>query len=102
MQLLQNADAACAVGILVIQQIARVIGQRAVFFFNFRETILIYTGSLFDEIRDLPFVPMIDVIVDGPYVEAQRDTQLHWKGSANQRVIDVTRTLSEGKIVLWA
>ena len=45
---------------------------------------------------------MIDVIVDGPYVEAQRDTQLHWKGSANQRVIDVTRTLSEGKIVLWA
>ena len=45
---------------------------------------------------------MIDVIVDGPYIEALRDTQLHWKGSSNQRVIDVARTLSEGKIVLWA
>ena len=66
------------------------------------KTIWLYTGSLFDEIRDLPFIPMIDVIVDGPYVEALRDTQLHWKGSANQRVIDVTRTLNEGKIVLWA
>ena len=66
------------------------------------KTIWLYTGSLFEEIRDLPFVPLIDVIVDGPYIQAQRDTQLHWKGSANQRVIDVARTLNEGRIVLWA
>ena len=65
------------------------------------KTIWLYTGSLFEEIRDLPFVPMIDVIVDGPYVEALRDTQLHWKGSRNQRVIDVKRTLAAGRIVLW-
>ena len=45
---------------------------------------------------------MIDVIVDGPYMQAQRNTQLHWKGSRNQRVIDVKRTLAEGHIVLWA
>ena len=45
---------------------------------------------------------MIDVIVDGPYIQALRDTQLHWKGSKNQRVIDVKRTLAEGRIVLWA
>lgn len=66
------------------------------------KTIWLYTGSLFEEIRDLPFLPMIDVIVDGPYIEALRDTQLHWKGSSNQRVIDVARTLSKGKIILWA
>lgn len=66
------------------------------------KTIWLYTGSLFEEIRSLPFIPMIDVLVDGPYVEALRDTQLHWKGSANQRVIDVVKTLKTGKIALWA
>ena len=66
------------------------------------KTIWLYTGSLFEEIRSLPFIPMIDVIVDGPYVEALRDVQLHWKGSRNQRVIDVKKTLTEGHIVLWA
>ena len=65
------------------------------------KTIWLYTGSLFEEIRDLPFVPLIDVIVDGPYIQAQRDTQLHWKGSANQRVIDVQETLRLGKLVLF-
>ena len=66
------------------------------------KTIWLYTGSLFEEIRDLPFIGEIDVIVDGPYVEALRDVQLHWKGSANQRVIDVKKTLQIGQIVLWA
>ena len=66
------------------------------------KTIWLYTGSLFEEVRRLPFIPMIDVIVDGPYIQALRDTQLHWKGSKNQRVIDVKRTLAKGKVVLWA
>ena len=67
-----------------------------------QKTIWLYTGSLFEEIRHLPFLSDIDVIVDGPYIEQQRDVQLHWKGSANQRVIDVKKTLSCGRIVLWA
>lgn len=66
------------------------------------KTIWLYTGSLFEEIRALPFIPLIDVIVDGPYIEALRDTQLHWKGSKNQRVIDVKKTLASGHVVLWA
>ena len=65
------------------------------------KTIWLYTGSLFEEIRSLPFVPLIDVIVDGPYVERLRDPQLHWKGSSNQRVIDVRRTFAQGRVVLW-
>ena len=66
------------------------------------KTIWLYTGSLFEDIRRLPFVPLIDVTVDGPYIEDIRDTQLHWKGSRNQRVIDVKRTLAEGRIILWS
>ena len=66
------------------------------------KTIWLYTGSLFEDIRSLPFIPFIDVIVDGPYIQALRNTQLHWKGSSNQRVIDVKQTLQSGKIVLWA
>lgn len=67
-----------------------------------RKTIWLYTGSLFEDIKDLPFIPMIDVIVDGPYIESLRDVQLHWKGSRNQRVIDVRRSLQNKKTVLWA
>ena len=66
------------------------------------KTIWLYTGSLFEEIKSLPFIPLVDVIVDGPYIESLRDTQLHWKGSKNQRVINVKQSLAEGKIVLWA
>ena len=66
------------------------------------KTIWLYTGDLFERIRTLPFIPLIDVIVDGPYVEALRDPQLYWKGSSNQRVINVKKTLESGKIVLWA
>ena len=67
-----------------------------------QKTIWLYTGSLFEDIRRLPFISQIDVIVDGPYIQDIRDPQLHWKGSKNQRVIDVKRTLEEGQIVLWA
>ena len=65
------------------------------------KTVWLYTGSLFEDIRRLPFIPMIDVLVDGPYIEALRDVQLHWKGSRNQRVIDVKKTLAAGRVILW-
>lgn len=68
-----------------------------------QKTIWLYTGDLFESFRnELPFLSFIDVIVDGPYVEELRDVKLHWKGSKNQRVIDVHQTLESGKIVLWA
>ena len=65
------------------------------------KTIWLYTGSLFEDIRSLPFIGLIDVIVDGPYIQALRNVQLHWKGSSNQRVIDVKKTLASGKVILW-
>ena len=42
----------------------------------------------------------IDVLVDGPYEESQRDLTLHFRGSRNQRVIDMKKTKKAGRIVL--
>lgn len=64
------------------------------------KTIWLYTGSLWEEIRSEEVVKYLDVCVDGEFIAEQKDVTLKWKGSANQRVIDVPATLREGKIVL--
>lgn len=64
------------------------------------KTIWLYTGYLFEEIKELPFIKYIDVIVDGKFKQDLLDINLHWKGSSNQRVIDVQKTLEIGEIVL--
>ncbi len=61
-----------------------------------RKTIWVYTGYRWEEIRELPFLDQVDVLVDGRYEEGLRDVTLCWKGSANQRVIDVKKTLEKG------
>lgn len=66
------------------------------------KTIWVYTGYTWDDVKDLPYLQYADVLVDGPFVEALKDVTLHWKGSANQRVIDVKKTLESGEIVLHA
>lgn len=66
------------------------------------KTIWLYTGFLWEEIKDLPIVPYLDVLVDGEFKIDLLDPQLHWKGSSNQRVIDVPATLKSGKVVLHA
>lgn len=65
------------------------------------KTIWLYTGYLWEDVKDLPGISKVDVLIDGPYVEALRDTTLHWKGSSNQRVIDVPSTLQAGQVILW-
>lgn len=79
-------------------EIARLIEKTRVLFPN--KTIWLYTGFLWEEICDLDYIKKIDVVVDGKFIEEQKDNKLFWKGSANQRVIDVNKTLAEGKIVL--
>ena len=67
------------------------------------KTVWLYTGYTFNDLKK--FVPIgilnkIDVIIDGPYIEKFRDTSLKWRGSSNQRVIDVRKTIDTGNIVL--
>ena len=43
----------------------------------------------------------VDILVDGEYIDEQRDITLKWRGSSNQRVIDVKQSLTQNKIVLY-
>lgn len=65
------------------------------------KTIWLYTGFTWEQINDLEIIPLLDVVVDGEFVKQLFDGKLHWKGSSNQRVIDVKETLRLGKIVLF-
>ncbi len=64
-----------------------------------------YTGYTWEEIiadaTMLDVVQELDVLVEGPFVEAERDISLHFRGSRNQRLIDIPRTLATGTIALW-
>ena len=65
-----------------------------------KKTVWLYTGYTYEAIADLPVFAFVDVLVDGRYEAAKRDVRLHWKGSANQRVIDIPATRAAGKVVL--
>ncbi len=68
-------------------------------------TIWCYTGFRFDELLQmpgsLPLLPLLDVVVDGPFIQSLRDTNLRFRGSSNQRLIDVVSSLKQGSICLW-
>lgn len=66
------------------------------------KTIWLYTGSVWEEISHEEIIRYLDVCVDGEFVVEQKDISLKWKGSSNQRVIDVPATLREGRIILHA
>lgn len=63
--------------------------------------IWLYTGYLWEEIKELPLIPYLDILVDGKFMEEQKNTQLHWKGSANQRIVDVQKSLATNTVVLY-
>ena len=71
--------------------------------------IWVYTGFTFEELMEiakkkpiyLEFLNKIDVLVDGRFIESQRDLNLLFRGSANQRLIDIPKTLKKGEIVLF-
>ena len=63
--------------------------------------VWLYTGYRWEEICDHEIIQYTDVLVDGRFILEQLDVTLPWKGSPNQRVIDVRRTLEKGKIILF-
>lgn len=65
------------------------------------KTVWAWTGYLFDRyLSNKEVCKYLDVVVDGQYVEELHNPSLKWKGSSNQRVIDVQKSLEEGKVVL--
>ena len=66
------------------------------------KNIWIWSGYLFEEyLKDKEIINYIDVLVDGLYNDDLHSPILKWKGSSNQRVIDIKKTLKKEKIVLY-
>ena len=69
------------------------------------KTIWCYTGFLYEEVLQNPvyrkLLETIDVLVDGPFIEKLRDEDLLFCGSSNQRLIQVSSSLKEGRVVLY-
>ena len=70
------------------------------------KNIWCYTGYTFEALLHMPaqrqLLHLLDVLVDGPYIAAKRDSGLLFRGSANQRIIDVPRSLAANHVVLWS
>lgn len=68
-------------------------------------TVWLYTGFIWEDLIKIPSIlnvlSEIDVIVDGPFLESERNTDLLFRGSGNQRIIDVAASLLTGKTVEW-
>ena len=76
-----------------------------------QKSIWAFTGYLFD-LDILPgrlgestitreYLSYLDVLVDGPFIQARKNLTLRFRGSDNQRLIDVPASLSRGEVVLW-
>ena len=70
------------------------------------KSIWCFTGYVWEHLPQVPGVTdkllsLCDVLVDGPFVAAKKNLSLRFRGSENQRLIDVPRSLAEKQVVLW-
>lgn len=82
------------------------------------KTIWLYTGYKFEQIKDVfmeskkwfwkhsaitrwEIISNVDILVDGEYIDEQKDLSLRFRGSKNQRVIDVKQSLAQNKVILY-
>ena len=75
------------------------------------KTIWCYTGELYENLLDSrsrcscketqEILSLVDILVDGPFEQDKHDITLRFKGSSNQRIIDLAKTRVEGKLRLW-
>ena len=65
------------------------------------KTIWVYTGYTFETVKNYDIMKYIDYLVDGQYVDELRDLRLKFRGSSNQRIIDVRKSLKENKVILY-
>lgn len=68
-------------------------------------SIWLYTGFTYEQLLSLPdieaILPLLEAIVDGPFEQDKRDLSLSFRGSSNQRIIDVRNTLASGEIITF-
>ena len=79
-------------------ELAREIHKRT------NKDIWCYTGFTFESLINQDqrqLLEELDVLVDGPFIQALRDPDLLFRGSSNQRIVDVQASLYTGQIVLW-
>lgn len=86
-----------------IENVDTLISEIKKYFPN--KTIWLYTGFTWDEIKNDPqkmsVVNKCDVVVDGEYIDSLQDLSLAWRGSSNQNVIDVKKTLDSNTLIVW-
>lgn len=70
------------------------------------KNIWCYTGFVFESLLKMKeqreLLQWIDVLVDGPFINSKKDLSLLFRGSSNQRLIDVQQSLQQNKVVLWS
>ena len=68
------------------------------------KTVWVYTGFTYEHLPEAakPLLDYIDVLVDGPFVQALRDEDLLFRGSSNQRLVDIRLSREAGSVVEWS
>ena len=69
--------------------------------FGDSKTIWLWTGYDFKAVMHLPIMKHIDILVDGPFIKSLKDLSLAYRGSSNQCIIDVRKSLEAQKPILW-
>ena len=71
---------------------------------NFGLSVWCYTGYNFEELPTdaAQLLKNVDVLIDGAFIESQRDLDLQFRGSRNQRIIDVKKSCTQNRVVLWS
>lgn len=64
------------------------------------KTIWVWSGYSWEDLKEFPVMKYMDVLVDGRFEEDKKDLRLKWRGSSNQRVIDVVASSKAGEVVL--
>lgn len=68
---------------------------------NDSKNIWIYTGYLYEDFQNLELFDYVDVVVDGKFIESEKDISLQFRGSKNQKIVDVKRSKMENEVKLW-
>lgn len=60
-----------------------------------------YCGKTYEQLQDNVLLSSCDVLVDGPFIKELRDITLAFRGSSNQRIVNVQQSLQSGEVILW-